>query len=224
MQNIRIALLALAFFFNGSIAADEAIVRDTAERLIRQQTQGYGKVTVNMGAVNTSKLPPCSAYEAFAPPGTRFSGKTYIGVRCLGPSIWSVLVPAQIAVSGNYVTTTRPLAAGATLQPEDLAISNGDTSNLPNGFVTDLNSSVGKTLKNSVGAGQPLRKDLLLSPFVIRQGQAVRVVSKGAGFAVSSEGKAINNAASGQVAQVRLNSGQTVSGIAKSDGTVEISF
>lgn len=224
MKNIWLMVLALSFLANSSLATDDTIVLDTAERFIRHQTQGLGKISVTMGALNTSKLPPCSTHEAFAPPGTRFSGKTYIGVRCLGPNIWSVLVPAQIAVSGNYVTTTRPLTAGVTLQPEDLTLSSGDTSTLPNGYVSDLNSSLGKTLKTAVGAGQPLRRELLISPFVIRQGQAVRVISKGPGFAVSSEGKAINNAASGQVAQVRLNSGQTISGIAKMDGTVEVSF
>lgn len=51
----------------------------------------------------------------------------------------------------------------------------------------------------------------------------MRVVSKGKGFQVATEGKALNNAAAGQVVQVRTASGQTLSGIARADGTVEIS-
>ena len=43
-------------------------------------------------------------------------------------------------------------------------------------------------------------------------------------FRVSAEGKALANAAVGQLAQVRTNAGQTVSGIAKADGTVEVNF
>jgi len=97
-------------------------------------------------------------------------------------------------------------------------------SSLPTGVITDPASATGKTLRNSLGAGQPLRSDQLLAPLVIRQGQTVRVISKGPGFAVSSEGKAINNAAVGQIAQIRMNTGQTVSGIAQADGSVEISF
>lgn len=198
---------------------------DTAERYVRLQTQGLpGKVTISMGKLDVTRLPPCSAHEAFAPPGTRFVGKSLIGVRCLGPNIWSVLVPVQIAVTGNYVTTTRPLAAGQLVQPGDLATMSGDLSQLPTGIVTDPTKAVGKTLRNSLGAGQPLRSDQLLPALVIRQGQSVRVISQGAGFAVSSEGKAINNAAEGQVAQVRMPSGQTLSGIAKADGSVEVSF
>jgi len=222
----RLLLLALALTLSPSLfSADAELVLDTAERYVRLQTQGLpGKVTITMGKLDASRLPPCTALEAFSPRGTRLSGRTYIGVRCLGPNIWSVLVPAQIAVTGNYVTTTRPLAAGQALQAGDLTTLSDDMSSLPTGVITDPASAIGKTLRNSLGAGQPLRSDQLLAPLVIRQGQTVRVISKGPGFAVSSEGKAINNAAVGQIAQIRMNTGQTVSGIAQADGSVEISF
>jgi len=56
------------------------------------------------------------------------------------------------------------------------------------------------------------------------QGQTVRLISKGPGFRVSAEGKALANVGVGQLAQVRTASGQTVSGVARPDGTVEVSF
>lgn len=200
-------------------------VMDTAERYVRAQTQGSpGKVTIAMGKLDASRLPPCTAHEAFSPPGTRMIGKTHVGVRCLGPNIWSVLVPVQISVTGNYVSTARALAAGQVIQPGDLVSSAGDLSTLPAGVVADPALAIGKTLRNSLGAGQPLRDNQLLAPMVIRQGQTVRVLSKGSGFAVSSEGRALSNASEGQIAQIRMPSGQTVSGIAKSDGSIEISF
>ena len=223
---VRCLFLYLTLLLSSPLfSAEVELVMDTAERHVRLQTQGLpGKVSITMGKLDVSRLPPCSAMEAFTPPGSRLSGKTYIGVRCLGPAVWSVLVPVQIAVTGNNVTTTRPLAAGQILQAGDLSTLSGDMASLPTGIVTDPRLAIGKTLRNSLGAGQPLRGDQLLAPLVIRQGQTVRVISQGAGFAVSSEGKAINNAAEGQLAQIRMNSGQTVSGIARADGTVEISF
>jgi len=207
------------------IAAENDAALDTAERFVRQQTQGIpGKTTITMGKLDTLRLPPCSAYEAFAPPGTRLSGRTHVGVRCLGPNIWSALVPVQIVTTGSYVTTVRPLGAGQLIQAGDLVTMTGDLSNQPTGVITDPANAIGKTLRNSLGAGQPLRNDQLLAPLVIHQGQSVRVISKGNGFAVSGEGKALNNAAEGQIAQIRMNSGQTVSGVAKSDGSIEIAF
>lgn len=225
MAVTRIILSLLLLLARPLFAADAAAVIDSAERYVQQQTQGLsGKVTITMGRLDVSRLPPCTNHQAFSPPGTRLSGKTYIGVRCLGPANWSVLVPASIAVAGSYVGTARSLAAGQMVQADDLVSLSGDLNSLPTGVVTDPASAIGKTLRNSLGAGQPLRNDHLLAPLVIRQGQSVRVVSKGAGFAVSGEGQAINNAAEGQVAQVRMPSGQTLNGIAKPDGSIEIGF
>lgn len=223
---LRCLSLILVFTLSSPVfASDTDMLIDTAERYVRLQTQGLpGKITITMGKLDVSRLPACSAHEAYSPPGTRLSGNTYIGVRCLGPNIWSALVPVRIAIISNYVTTTRPLAAGQTLQAGDLATLSGDISSLPTGVVTDSQSAIGKTLRNSLGTGQPLRSDQLLAPLVVRQGMSVRLISRGSGFAVSAEGKAINNAAEGQLVQVRMNSGQTLSGIARADGSVEISF
>lgn len=213
-------MLALPAF-----SADADVVVDTAERYLRLQTQGLpGTVNITMGKLDVNRLSPCTALEAYLPPNTRLNGKTYVGVRCLGPNVWNVLVPATIVLTGNYVVSAHPLIAGQVVQADDLSTLSGDLSNLPTGIVTNPTSAIGKTLRNSLGAGQPLRNDQLQAPLVIRQGQSVRVTSHGAGFSASSEGKAINNAAEGQVVQVRMNSGQTVSGIAKGDGTVEIAF
>lgn len=226
-MDVRSLLLAFACLFASlpGLAADLRIIQDTAEQHIRLQIQGQpGKATVAMGQIDVSRLGPCSVHEAFTPQGSKLLGKTTVGVRCLGPSSWTVLIPAQIAVTGNYVTTSRPLIAGQVIQNDDLATLSGDVSALPTGIVSDPAQAVGKTLRNSLGAGQPLRKDQLIAPLVIRQGQTVRVVSRGEGFAASAEGKALGNAAQGQLVQVRMSSGQTVSGTAQNDGSVEIIF
>lgn len=220
-----ICAVLLFAFAASSIAAEPDIVIDTAERFVRQQTQGSpGKIQIKMGSLDVTRLPACTAHEAFSPPGTRLSGKTHVGVRCLGPSIWSVLVPVQIAITGNYLTTARPLVAGQSISASDIIVVSGDLSAMPTGILGDPQAVIGKTLRNSLGAGQPLRADQLVAPLVIRQGQTVRVISAGPGFAVTAEGKAMNNAAEGQVAQIRMSSGQTVSGVAKADGSVELSF
>lgn len=227
MKRLTTLLLVfcLASAWHLADASTDPII-DTAERHARLQTQGLpGKVTISVGKLDArTQLPPCTAHEAYTPPGARLWGKTNVGVRCLGPNVWSVLVPVQITVTSQYVTTARPLIAGQLIQPGDLATLSGDLAMQPAGVVTDPAVAVGKTLKNSLAAGQPLRADQLLAPLVIRQGQMVRLVSKGPGFSVSGEGKAINNAAEGQVAQIRMPSGQVVSGVAKADGSAEITY
>ena len=123
---------------------------------------------------------------------------------------------------GAYAVTTRPLAAGQVLGPADITMQSGDLAQLPAGALTDPQQGIGKSSLAAIAPGQPLRQDLLRAPLVIQQGQTVMLHSSGMGFRVTADGQALNNANDGQIAQVRTASGQTVSGIARPGGVVEI--
>lgn len=225
MRLFRYLLLLFLLPGPATAATDLDLLLDTAERHVRLQTQGLpGKVSITLGTLDSKRLPPCSALEAFTPSGARLLGKTHVGVRCLTPNTWSVLLPVQISAFGHYVTSARPLLAGQPIQASDLNVLSGDLSTLPTGVVTDPAAALGKTPRNSLAAGLPLRADQLIAPIVIHQGQTVRVISKGEGFSVASEGRALSSAAEGQIAQIRMASGQTVSGVARANGSVEIAF
>ena len=74
-------------------------------------------------------------------------------------------------------------------------------------------------------AGRPLRGDMLRQAAAVQQGQNVSVISKGPGFQVTgSNGRALNTAGDGQIAQVRMANGHVVSGIARVGGVVEVSY
>jgi flagella basal body P-ring formation protein FlgA len=129
----------------------------------------------------------------------------------------------MVGVETRYLVAARRLAAGQIIGENDLAARNGDLGALPMNVLMDAEQALGKTVKIGIGAGQPLRSDQLIAPWAVQQGQTVKTVSRGAGFSVSNEGKALNNAQEGQVVHVRTPSGQTVSGIARAGGIVEIS-
>lgn len=206
-------------------AADGKQISEIAEQFVIRQLSGTrGEKKVSAGYVDASRLPDCQSHDAFLPPGTRLVSRAYVGVRCNHPHRWSVLVPVQISIIGNYLTLNRALGAGQVIHESDLLVNEGDISNLPTGAIADIGVAVGKQLRNSLGAGQVLRADQLLSPWIIRQGQPVKVISQGPGFSITSEGLALNNVAAGQVAQIRMPSGQTLSGIVQKDGTVMIPF
>lgn len=223
---IRILFTALLAFANLALPAAAATdpILDAAERQAQLQSRGLpGQISVRVGALDPStRMPPCTSLQGYAAPGARPWGKTHVGVRCLGPNTWNILVPVEISAHGSYVVTARALAAGQVIQPGDLATLQGDLAALPAGVMTDMTGIAGKTLKNSLAAGQPLRSDLLLAPILIRQGQTVKLFSRGPGFTATSEGKAINHAAEGQVVQVRVSSGQVISGKVLADGSVEV--
>ena len=100
----------------------------------------------------------------------------------------------------------------------------GDLTALADNILTDSTQAMGHHTRFAVAAGTPLRGDMLRVPHAVRQGQTVPVVSAGPGFRVSSEGRAMNNAAPGESVRVRLANGQVVTGVAQPGGTVEVSF
>jgi flagellar basal body P-ring formation protein FlgA len=201
-------------------------IQHAVEHYLRTQTAGLpGAVTYTVGGIDPrSVLPACAALEVFTPPGARLWGLTSLGVRCGGATPWNIYVTAEIKVVGEYAVTARPVTQGQVLAPSDIAMHSGDLAQLPAGVLTDLQQAVGKTSLAALAPGQPLRQDLLRAPLVVQQGQTVVVLSSGRGFRVSADGKALNNAYDGQIAQVRTASGQTLSGVARAGGIVEIRF
>jgi len=198
-------------------------VRSVAEQFLKTQSAGLpGQVTVKVGAVDPRlSLPACPTPEAFLQPGARPWGKTTVGVRCNAPA-WSLYLQAQVSVVADYVAAAVPLAQGQPVAQNQLVLVKADIAAMPNGIITDMAQAIGRTPTVSLPAGSALRTDTLRSQQVIKQGQAVRLVSRGSNFSVSSEAKAINNASDGQVVQVRTQSGTVVSGLARNGGMVEI--
>ena len=214
--------LALQAFAQGS----QTPLYKAVEDYLRMQTQGLpGKISYRITPLDTrSQLSPCDAFEPFLPSGGAPWGRTTIGVRCLGPSAWTIYMQVQVSIHAKYLVAARPLTAGQIIGVNDFVSRSGDLGLLPATILMDAEQALGKTVKIGIAAGQPLRGDQLIAPWAVQQGQNVKTISRGAGFSVSSEGKALNNAVEGQMVQVRTPSGQTVSGIARTGGVVEINY
>ena len=201
-------------------------LRQIAEQFLTAQSAGLpGKVTVTVGALDQRmNLAACPDPQAFAQPGARAFGKTTVGVRCAAPTPWTVYIQSQVSVQADYVAAAMPLVQGQTINASQLVMVKGDLGALPNGVLTDMAQAVGRTSSMSVQSGAPIRADQLRSKPVVQQGQAVQVVSGGAGFKVTAQAKAIGNASEGQVVQVRTPAGAILSGVARAGGLVEVVF
>lgn len=202
---------------------DHALIKNVALAFVQQQSAALpGKVTYNIDGIDPRlAMPACNTLEAFLPAGSQFIGNTAIGVRCMEKNGWSIFVPVRIKVSLDLLVTVRQLPLGHTLQQQDLTSQTvGISQNV--GF-TDLTQVIGKVLRYSIAAGQVLREDMLRLPFSVTQGRTVQLVTQGDGFNISSEAVALSNASEGQSVQIRTGSGRVISGIARTNGLVEVS-
>ncbi len=200
-------------------------VRHAVEVFAQQQTAHLaGKVSVTVGAIESAQLPACGNLQSFLPLGSKLWGNSNIGVRCSQGAEWTLYVPVTVRVQAPVVVATRPLASGKILADEDLTLQMAELTQLPAGVISAAQDAIGKVLSAGVVAGHPLRQDMLRAPIVVRQGQSVRLIAQGKGFKVSSEGKALSNAAVGQNVQVKAQNGQTVSGVVQADGSIEVQY
>lgn len=205
---------------------DTEALRQTVEQFLRKQSADLpGEVTITAGAVDARmNLAACPLPEAFLPPGGRLWGRTTVGVRCNAPSAWTVYLTATVRVVGDYVAAAVPLGQGQLVGAHDVIKVRGDLTAMPNGIVTDTAQAIGRTLAMSVRAGTPLRHDSLRSPRAVQAGQIVKLVSIGPGFRVSADGKALGHGTEGQIVQASTSNGQVVSGVARANGIVEVTY
>lgn len=221
-----LSTLLLALAINASATAQQAPepVRQAVEQFLQAETAGLpGKVALKVGAVDgRNQLPPCERLEPFLAAGVRPWGRINVGVRCLAPTPWTLYLPAQVSVTGDYLVIAQPLKQGQSVAAGDLQVVSGDLTEQPASVLTDPARAVGHAARYALAPGQALKAEMLRLPPAVQQGQKVKVMSVGPGFQVSNEGIALNTVGEGQVAQVRLAGGQVLSGIARYGGVVEV--
>jgi flagella basal body P-ring formation protein FlgA len=198
-------------------------VRAAALVFLTQQAAGLpGKADITVTPVFPRGLAACSTLEPFLPAGSRIWGRTTVGVRCSGDRPWTLYLQARVSVMATYYLAARAVAPGEVLTAADLIPRDGDLTSMPQAIVTDPSQAVGAVTLSRLAAGLPLRTDMLRGAGAVVIGQSVHVVTNGAGFSISAEGSAMNNAAPGQQVRVKTAGGQIISGVVKDGSTVEI--
>jgi flagella basal body P-ring formation protein FlgA len=226
------AIFGLALL--GLCAQVPALADNTLNSQIRQVAGNYlksrivdipGKATIVVNEPsNSSRLAACTSLEAFQTESAKKLGKTSVGVRCLGPATWSIYLSARVGVVTQYIAASTNLRPGQKLDASDLVIKTGDIGAFPDDVALSAEQAIDHTLIFGVLAGTPLRSAMLRNPLVVQQGQSVKLVLKGNGFQVSADAIALANANDGQVVKTKTSTGQIISGVAQSGGTVQVVF
>lgn len=224
---LLLAVLALGLFPASAAAQQIAAPVETAARaLIEARTQGLpGEVSIELSPLDPgNQLPSCTRLLAFLPASSRAWGTFSVGVRCESPVAWTVYLQARVKVIADYVVIARPLHAGQIVGPEDLDTRRGDLAALDDGVLTDASQAIGRQTRRALAKGSALQTRMLRTPAVVQQGGAVTITGHGPGFQVSNTGRALNSAAPGETVRVRLPNNQVITGTARTDGTVEITY
>lgn len=180
------------------------------------------KVQVQVPEENLT-LVACKKLDFFTSssnPGT--NGNLRLSAKCFSPQAWTIYLNAHVAQKRIYFVNKARLEAGHIIQESDLLAQKEFPEYLPFGAIHDTQQILGKAVINTIEIGTPMLGTGLKNEFIINAGQMVKISIGGTGFKINSEGKALSHATLGQTVQVRMASGQTVSGIARVGGVIEV--
>ncbi len=182
------------------------------------------RMEVSVGSLDSRlRLAPCAAVEPFVPPGMRLWGKTRLGLRCTDGTVrWSVYLPVQVKAFGQAWVLQRDIPAGATLTEADAMLEEVDWAQDRNAVMANPADWVGQTASRALIVGQAMRQGMTRPTQVFAAGADVRIVAKGPGFSISSEGKAMSPGVVGTQARVRIDSGRILSGVVLDNRTVQV--
>ncbi len=226
-NTLRFLLLLCSLFGTAQAEAgpdqDLRVLSTQAQRHIATLAgQAYPEVrsTVEMGAIDARlRLSRCERVHFFLPPGERLFGRGTLGARCEGPAQWTLYLAYRLDLSGPALVARHPLASRQPIHATDLELREVVYDRAPGEyFRTELPD--GSLAARPIAAGQALTHDLLLQRDAVQAGRKVRVLVRGAGYQVSQEGVALNNAKAGAMVRVRTPNGRIVQGHASADGQV----
>ena len=208
------------------LAADSATPEIAMREFLENETRNLGdRVEIEIDAFDPrEQLATCQKVQPFLPPGTPLRGKITLGVRCTAGARWSVYRTARIKLFGKVLVSSRALSAGQIVTSNDYRIQEAELSLQPGSALRDPAAAHGKIALRNVDAGQVLRREQLRIKPIIAQGDPVRISYAGAGFAVTTDGKALAQAEDGQRVRVQADTGRVLTGVARPGRMVEVRF
>ncbi|MEZ2720653.1 flagellar basal body P-ring formation chaperone FlgA [Paenalcaligenes hominis] len=200
---------------------DEVV--EVAEQFLLEQAAAYpGLASVHISPPTIRNQTQCEQLQPTLSSGPRLRSRQTITVRCLAPQPWSLHVQAQITIQGFYYVSNRTLQVGDTLGMDDLIGREGDILRLAPNTIIDPSLAIGYIATQRINAGSVIRSSALRDPQSIQRGQTVRTLARGAGFVASGEGQALQSGSPGTQIQVRVSSGQIITGTVLDAQTVQV--
>lgn len=182
------------------------------------------RIEVELGQLDARlRLAPCTQVQPYLPTGLKMWGRSRIGLRCVdGQGRWNVSLPVTVRVFARALVATATLPAGAVLTQAQLQPAEIDIAAEPGQIFTDPALLDGRSLQRPLAVGEAVRSSDLKLRRWFAVGERVQVLASGAGYAIASEGQAMEVGLDGQDVRVRFENGRVVTGRAVGERRVEV--
>ncbi len=225
-RSIIWVLLLLTTSVFAAARQNTGAILDTVKDFLRHEISGLpGTVELQINAADMRiSLPDCAQLQAFIPDGAKLSGNTSVGVRCLGDSPWTIVLPVQIQVTGYYLVAAHPLAPGQILRKDDVVFREGDLTQLSPGILSVPAQAVGRATAISIASGEILHQDMMRTPQMLQSNQRLKTMSDGQTFIANGEGWSRSSGYGRETAQIQAFPKQVSAGILHAGYPAEITY
>ena len=132
-----------------------------------------------------------------------------------------ILVALTGPAMADSLVATRTIRAQTVIGPDDMALVDAA---LP-GALDDPALALGLEARVAIYAGRPIRSQDLGAPALVDRNQLVSLIYLSGGLAISTEGRALERGAEGDVVRVmNLGSRTTVNGRVGPDGAIYVGW
>ena len=156
--------------------------------------------------------------------GNKMWGRTYVRVQCVGSDTAPFFVGVDVKVWAPVLVVKGTIQSGQTLGLNDVEFRTMDLSQLSHGWVSDLAHLNNKTAARQLWPGTLLKHDYLRGQALVKNGDTVKVMMKGPGFAIGGTAVAMGEAELGEVVKIKTTQGKILHGVARDALLVEVSL
>ncbi|HEX4855426.1 MAG TPA: flagellar basal body P-ring formation chaperone FlgA [Limnobacter sp.] len=156
--------------------------------------------------------------------GNRMWGRTFLRVQCVGSDLAPFFVGVDVKVWAPVLVMKNMVQAGQAVGAGDVEFRNMDLSQLTQGWLTELVHLNNRTAARQLWPGSVLKPDHLKGQALIKNGDTVKVMMKGPGFAIGGTAVALGEAEAGQVVKIKTGQGKILHGVAREALLVEVSL
>lgn len=212
----------------GNTQSHESIREAARQHILNQESSYPAPPIVKAGRLDSRlRLEKCGQpLETFSPPGRSTTARTTVGVRCSGPSPWSLYVPTNISIMLPVVVAAKDLPRGTLLTKSDLAFKEQDITTQHRGYLDRLHDAMGKKLKRDLSRGAVVAPHHMDEPLAIKRGNRVTIVANNPGtFEIRMQGQALDSGSTGDRIKVKNSSSKRIiEATIISAGIVEVSL
>jgi flagella basal body P-ring formation protein FlgA len=120
-----------------------------------------------------------------------------------GRGIRTFWILADVSVRARVLKVTHRLQYGSAISPQDVAEAEMEISDPRVAHLRSMNDAIGKILRRNLSPGDPLTRECLAKPLLVRLGDIVKLRLRAGSISLAASARAEQNGWLGQVIRVR---------------------